>query len=484
MDQQPAMQQPQAMPQAAPEAMPAGPQAMPKGRMPLLPIGIGLVVIIVVIAAIFLFVSRGSSSPGTQNSTGVQSGANSQSSQLASQLSSPSNQTLTSAITIVLHKIISTSQFNASYTGLVKLYIQGSSGISINSSMPVKFNFQKLGNNSRIEFSARGVPLFGNMTGVAINLVNGTAYSCSNTTFGTLLSFQNEGIVQNTGMQCQRSSSVGTTFNQEINTFALFDTTQNSQFKVMGQSSYMNQGCVLVVSNGSSSTGNYALTMCLSDQYYVPLTLSFSETINESQKGSLNVALNETSIDAPVTLAGLSSLPGPIVNATENAQSGYGTGSTTIPSSGSGSYSAGGTYSGSVTCTPASTQFNCTVSTPTSSVYEGSVVMYDNGTSQTVNGTFLDGIWISQDTGTSWQDVNLAYVPLGGTTAIVQEATASGVNENNMTSHSSSIGTLLVNFPISKSESGSFDGTIWARYTTPGSTGWQYAVLAVVNGTT
>ncbi len=474
--------QPQPQPYVTPQPQQPGP-SQPKKGLPMIPIAIIAVAIIAVVIVVLY-------------ATGVKGSNN----QLLTMLSAPANQTPQRVFAIVAQKVQSSSELNVSYAGRARISISGSSGINLSGNIPMELNFQKLGNNTRFSFNATGIPLFGNVTGVSINLANGTTYSCSESSHGSPFSSSSGyGASAPAGISCERSSTVDTAVSEQLNSFTQFDNlyqnkgANGTRFRVIGQSSYKNQGCVLLALNGSVNqsgvTGSYSLGMCLSDQYNVPLELSFVERANQPQGTQglyLNFTLNETSIGNPVALPGLSSLPGPIVNSTSPYSNYSGTGIstiTTIPYTGSSTSS----YSGNFTCTPISSEFNC--STAANPVYEGTVYYYNNGVSGSLNGTFIN-LWLSQDTGHYWTNVTVAFVPSGtsvsGGIPQIQfdKNDSSSLGFEGIPSKVSYSDALVVNLPVTKSTSGSFQGSIWAKYLKSGTSGWQYTEMAMINGST
>ena len=282
------------------------------------------VVVIVIIAGAFLALNgmHGATapSPGQQTQSSNHSlGSNSTRSSggLMSELSSGSNSSTKGVLTVATQKVASSIQFNVSYAGTLETQ---TGGISLR--MPMDVGYEKYGNNSRINLNLSSIPLLGNLSFADIQDANGTAYLCSQ-----LFASSNTSRIG-----CQASSSKNNTgLNLSAYTGPLSgnQSVDSSNVMILGQKSHNGMGCVLVQVEGSPKTGNstgkYALTMCLSEQYNVPLNVSLvSEDNSSSGNYMINAILNETSIGKPVTIAEVTSLPGPVVNGTYN---GFSTGS-------------------------------------------------------------------------------------------------------------------------------------------------------------
>ncbi len=467
----------QQQPAAGPQPSPSQPQApMPKsgGGFPIL-IVVGIVIVILLVGLAYVVFAGGANN------------------KVAAELAAKNNQTVVGVAKIAAQQVIASQQFNVSYTGSLNAKVNTSSLGNLQFTVPLALTFEKLGNSTRVGFNATGIPIIGSIKGVEIALSNGTAYSCTATSF-SLLGHSNTSA-NASAMHCTAQPVAGVS-----TSYAQVQTAENSlsnnaignaTVKVLGNASYKGQGCELVLIYGSinstassfnqQATGNYNVTTCLSDQYNIPLNLTMTASGMAQGSGySATLQMNEVSIGNPVTLSGLSSLPAPLSNTT-GFQGGFTTtiapqnGTTTIFSSQS---------NGNYTCTPVSPQFNCTETSDP--ITNGPVYSFQNNQEIVLNGTFVS-MWVSQNTGQTWDNVNITYVPNG--TAVnssripkVPFNSSDSFNVQSMPSQASSISALVINLPVSPSPGATFSGSLWARYFTSKQPGWQYTEIALLNG--
>ncbi len=281
------------------------------------------VAVVIILAAAYVLL-------GSQSLPGSSGG----SSALQAELSSPGNQTVAGVVGVTAGKLATLNELNVSYSGHALIGVKASSLGNIQFSVPFRLSFQKLGQNSRIYFNASGIPVLGNITTTEISLANGTSYSCTASSF--LSGMSGAPSSQNAGkVTCQKSAtsasaptSIGSQFNLNISQLSSslnssgLKAMNGTKVKIAGQAQYLGQGCVLVLISGKvnqpNTTGDYNVSTCLSAQYYVPLNLTASASVSTASNGGydVTVAVNETSIGGQVTLAGISALPGPVVNST------------------------------------------------------------------------------------------------------------------------------------------------------------------------
>ena len=431
----------------------------PKGNFQLTA-AIALLVIIVVLVVVYLFYSGGNSNS------------------LLSELSS--NKTAAGVIAIASHKVSTANHFNVSYQGVANL---GISDLVLK--IPIMLSYQKYYNNSRFYLDASGIPLIGNVTSTYINLANGTAYSCSLETSYNISS--SAGTSSHRAVSCTPSqsgngiTSLISSYSSQVNSNSL---SSNATVQILGSRQYKGQGCVFVISKGSySKTGNatsYNVSMCLSNQYNVPLNLTLTGSSSSAIGNTIiSLSLNETSIGVPLTQAEVTSLPGPIVAPQ----------STSINSSNTGNSNFGsGLSTGNLACAALSTNYTCSadIADPVST---SPVFSYRNGQSIEINGTFIN-FFISQNSGNTWNNTNITYVPAG--TALnskgIPEApfnASDSVSVFSLASQSGGLGSLVMDLPVSSASSGSFNGTLWATYNLDNNpTVLQYTEIAHVNGKT
>ena len=302
-DQQPAKPQarPTVTPQPqAPESSATRPRAKGSGIGTSVVAGIVIVLVIIGIAAYFLLGYGGGNSNALQ-----------------AELASSSNRTVGGVVTVATQKLLSSNQFNVSYSGRIDLRLSGVALIgNLDTQFPIRLTYQKYGNDSRIYFNATGIPIIGNLTEVEVYLANGTAYSCSKSSFALGLIGSSNSSAR--GITCQPSYS-GATLDSGINTF-ISDLNRNktansTTVTVLGPATHNGMGCVRVKMAGNlrngNVTGNYTVGMCLSDQYNIPLNLTFQANVSELKSGyNVTAVLNETAIGKPVTQAEITTLPG------------------------------------------------------------------------------------------------------------------------------------------------------------------------------
>ncbi len=278
---------------------------------------IAIVVIVVIIAAAVLML------PKSQ-----------QSNPLYNLISSNKNMPIKTFAQSVDSKFTNTSQLNISYSGLAEINAV-SGGTNLTMKMPMKIDLMKYNSNVRADVNVSKIPFLGNLTLVVI-LNNGEMYSCAKSSL--LSSFGLNSSSTNSSYQCQPPVSTSGL----INTTTLNKLNGSIHFTSVKQSSYNGYSCVLTsgymdinastlsststVSTVSSiiPTGanvNASFSMCLSDTYYVPLTMSIKEVLNSNStstgllgiSGTVNLQLNETSLSTSVSPS-ITTLPGPVVN--------------------------------------------------------------------------------------------------------------------------------------------------------------------------
>ena len=467
-------------------------------------IGIGVIALIVIAIAVYFLVI---SPPG---GAGLLSGSN----PLLSILSSKNQPTVSMVAGTIIKKFNQTQQLSVSYTGLATVSLRSSLTGSITMAMPVVISFEKYANNTRVGINATGIPILGNLSIISISLANGTAYNCQSgaSLFGSSYGTGAGTTVQaKPGYTCTKtvqksivSSALNLSAQSQLNSTALNGTKVNFE----GTKSYRGQQCYLVGVNGTinqsaqaagssvqspfsagSGAYKYSASACLSPSYYIPLnvTFSLSSSAQNASISSINFVMNETSLSGQTSLAQISALPGPVTNSSSAGNFSVGTtGITTTPQ---GSFNGSAAYnfsSGTLTCTPASSSFNCTVSPSLTQVSTQPIYRFglsSNGTSisTVTNGTFVSFL-LGQQTGRTWENVNITYVPLG--TPVINGVPQvsfnnSGTIQEFSFSMPSGFSTVIQNMQVSPyTTPGNYSGTVWARYFVLGSLGFQYTDMA------
>lgn len=237
------------------------------------------------------------------------------STQLLAYLSSPKNQTGAGIMEVIGSGINKTAQLNVSYSGGLNIKTHGGRFGNVAFYIPLAISYEKYGSNSRLYFNASGIPIIGNLSGYEITLSNGTSYSCSAYSGGAFANLSSSSSGSSGQMTCQASSSSAAS--QYISQAGqISQSGSNVSVKVLGNAQYKGQACVLTRMSGSSTTANmsitYNVTMCLSDQYYVPLNITVLASTSGASSYGISLNLAETSIGRPVSAAGIAALPGPL----------------------------------------------------------------------------------------------------------------------------------------------------------------------------
>ena len=470
------------------------------GRMSTKVIGVGVIALIIIaIAVYFLFISP-------SGSTGLLSGSN----PLLSILSSKNQPTVSMVAGTIIKKFNQTQQLSVSYTGLATIGLRSTITGSITMAIPVVISFEKYANNTRVGINATGIPVLGNLSIISISLANGTAYNCQSgaSLFGSSYGTGAGTTVQaKPGYTCTKtvqksivSSALNLSAQSQLNSTALNGTKVNFE----GTKSYRGQQCYLVGVNGTinqsaqaagssvqspfsagSGAYKYSASACLSPSYYIPLnvTFSLSSSAQNASISSINFVMNETSLSGQTSLAQISALPGPVTNSSSAGNFSVGTTGITTPPPGSAKGITA--YSGTLTCTPASSSFNCTVSPSLIQVSTNPVYKFNpnhNATSlpyTATNGTFVSFL-LSQQTGNTWVDVNITYVPLG--TPVINGVPQVSFNNSNVIQEISMLSgssTMILNMQVSPyTTPGNYSGAVWARYLVSGRPGFQYTDMA------
>jgi hypothetical protein len=239
-------------------------------------------------------------------------------------------------------KFTNTNQLNVSYSGSLTANIKSNSSTQT-SRLPLRIDLMKYNSNSRADVNISDIPLLGNLTLVYI-LNSGEMYTCAK--ISGFSSFGSNSSNVTPGYQCQPPVA-----SSSLITLVAANSSLNSSihFTSIKQSSYNGNGCVLTSgymlintnqSSNPSATGplsiitgsllpsnsrtNATFNMCLSNTYYVPLTITITEVRNASYllTGSgtetVTMQLNETSLVTSVSPS-ITALPGPITNSSTSA---------------------------------------------------------------------------------------------------------------------------------------------------------------------
>ena len=263
-----------------------------------------IIIVILVILAALLLSNHGLGGPGPVPNITVQS-------QLLESLSSPSNQTTAGVMTIVSQKLESSGQFNVNYSGNANILVKGGQFGNLEFQIPLRLSYENYGGDSRLYLNATGIPFLGSISSYEISLANGTAYSCSTSSSGG----QSANATSNAtyGYSCSTSQSGGVGQYLLLLKSLQIHPEGSTNVKVLGNGQYEGQGCVLTRMSGKGIEANYTLsynaTACLSDQYYVPLTLTAVASTTGSSSYNVSISLEENTIGLAVTQAEVTALP-------------------------------------------------------------------------------------------------------------------------------------------------------------------------------
>jgi hypothetical protein len=294
------------MPNSRPQEMKA---IEHKKGAPMMAIGIVIVLIIAIAAAVLVF---SGASKGSANS-------------LYSQLSSRNVISVSELSTITGNLSgASKTQYEVGYSGTAVANVEG-----VQISIPLKVYAAKNGDQTRFELSVNNAPLIGNLSEVDIS--NGTLhYSCVKSSSSLLGS----GSGSAPSYQCTNETGQISATSDPLLTMNFSDPAFNTsviQIISVKESSYNGSSCTDLIghissnqSGGIASTlgevGNVTLNTCISNKDGIPLTIWASTSASgESSPGSLQGSLNLTATSyGTVAPSNITSLPGPIES------SGYG----------------------------------------------------------------------------------------------------------------------------------------------------------------
>lgn len=253
---------------------------------------------------------------------------------IGSLLSSPQNQTFARAMAIVWHGINSTSALNASYKGIITITVESAVSGRVQYTMPVEASYQRYLNNTRVTLNMSGMLFYGSVDIVSISLANGTAYSCngyapSGYSGGTNTS---QGAQSGAVFTCQVLNTRNESPLGSLQFGAITSAFNETRIAVGKDTMLSGHSCTPVRMSGSlnagalgsgqyvlpsSATGavyNYSISMCLSDQYYLPVGISGMlryGTASSSSNPATNItfSLNATSLSSSITKNAVVEIP-------------------------------------------------------------------------------------------------------------------------------------------------------------------------------
>ncbi len=210
------------------------------------------------------------------------------------------------------------SEFTVDYAG--KIYAHGTGAASLLAfNSPLNVSLSRYGDISRFDINATSASVFGDVNIIYLGLSNGT-FTCENFNLTAASSGNENGVLFGSrNVQCNAGSEL---LGIKMNDISNFDFYQLSQFGItpsytdVYQSEYHGQNCTYIsgtlaqASSNGTNTGSGIFGMCLSDTYYVPLSLS---AIFSGPDGSFSFYMNETSISNSSSQSGIDTLPGHVV---------------------------------------------------------------------------------------------------------------------------------------------------------------------------
>lgn len=219
----------------------------------------------------------------------------------ASVLNQSSQQTTSQLSASAQSAIAKSTEFSVSYNGSIYIRPSGITGSIAKINSPLYVKEEKYGNELKLSINATSLPILGSGNIFLISLANGT-YACSNFNASAIAS-KNYGkiVLGNHNVSCIRSDSIA---GINLSSMAAFNLSSLASIGVQFnyqksyQSTYNQMPCTFLSgtlsqpgSNGTTSEGLFQ--MCISDIYYLPLSLSMYFNSNQ---GSGSLSLNESSI--------------------------------------------------------------------------------------------------------------------------------------------------------------------------------------------
>lgn len=200
---------------------------------------------------------------------------------------------------------------NISYTGAVYAKPSGAVGLALGTvSSPVNAYVALFGDQHRADGTVESASVAGSLNMQYVGDANGTSYVCANFN-ATAASYGSVGAILSKTPQCRQGSDIAG-MNLASLTFFRFSQLANVGVNLVygsaRQSSYQGVPCTLIngTLSGTAGTGTYEL--CMSDSYYVPLSISMRL---DGQYGTFVVILNESSVSTTQP-QGMAQLPYPL----------------------------------------------------------------------------------------------------------------------------------------------------------------------------
>ncbi len=234
-------------------------------------------------------------------------------------LTLPSQQTTANLAALTQTHITAAQQFNVSYNGSIYVRPSGLVGAIAQINSPLYVSESKYGSDTKLYMNITSLPIVGVGKLIYLNLTNGT-YSCTNLNVSAKTSgFSLSSLSANRNITCVHSTTLA---GVNVDNLTRFDLSElghagaQLNYQKVYQSTYMGMSCTYMFGNmiqtasNGTTTGTGEFDMCMSDTYYVPLSLSM---YFNTQSLSLMFNMNETSISNQSNQSYIESLPGPVV---------------------------------------------------------------------------------------------------------------------------------------------------------------------------
>ena len=276
-----------------------------------------IVILAIAAAALFLFILP--HAPAQPQSTAPQNLTISRN--VSMELPNGSSVGTQRVLSLVSNALASSNALGVSYNGSATV---SGFGVPFGVSVPIRMEFLKYLNSSRLDFSAN---FSLGSVGAEVIRENGTAsYTCTEAT-GVL-----SGLGSSSNYSCTRGNASITS--SISNSSTLSGVVGGSAIAgnaitltVAGPRSYNGLGCLLVEGSGRTAINqsavfpgrtnmSYTVSSCLSGSRYIPLNISSTiiatNATSGKQSAKIVLVMYETSIGSNVTQAEVTALPGPV----------------------------------------------------------------------------------------------------------------------------------------------------------------------------
>ncbi len=208
------------------------------------------------------------------------------------------------------------SQYTMLYQGTLKINPSGLAGAVASINSPFFVNVYKFSSASKFSLNVTSVPIIGRLNLAYVNSSNGS-FLCSNVNTTAISGKSPQSALSGSGaITCANVSTLSTGINvAQVANFNLSSMLQgtgiNFVYSKVYQTSYHGIPCTYLTGPIENSTSAQigSFQMCISNTYYVPLSLWVSAS---NSQGSFSMAMNETQITNSSSQSEVESLPGPV----------------------------------------------------------------------------------------------------------------------------------------------------------------------------